>query len=337
MKRKRYLITGAGGTVGFALLEKLIKKKNNLVCAFDSDEERLFEISQKFSQSNKIHLFLGNIRDKERLLIAMETVDVVFHCAALKHVSLNEYNPFEVKKTNIDGVENVIECAIEKKVKKVIFTSSDKAVNPTNIMGVSKMMGERLILSSNNRIGDNPTIFSSVRFGNVLDSSGSILKIFRKQIDKNYPLTITDKNMTRFFINLDNAVKLCLYAENKMVGGEIFIKNMFSFNVRDLAFAFSKNLNIPIKYIGAKEGEKIYEELFTNEEAKRAYLYNKYICIVPDHISSHFSLNKNKFKNVITRGVKFDKELRSHEKLRCIENIKKILKSYGVKKTKSQL
>ena len=144
MKKKRYLITGAGGTIGLALLEKLIEKKNNIVCAFDSDEQRLFNISQKYN--NKVNLFLGNIRDKDRLLIAMETVDVVFHCAALKHVSLNEYNPFEVKKTNIDGVENIIECAIEKKVKKVIFTSSDKAVNPSNIMGISKMMGERLIL-----------------------------------------------------------------------------------------------------------------------------------------------------------------------------------------------
>jgi UDP-N-acetylglucosamine 4,6-dehydratase len=334
MKRKRYLITGAGGTIGLALLEKLIKNKNNLVCAFDSDEERLFKISQKFPKSNKIHLFIGNIRDKERLSIAMETVDVVFHCAALKHVSLNEYNPFEVKKTNIDGVENVIECAIKKKVKKVIFTSSDKAVNPTNIMGVSKMMGERLILSSNSRIGKNPTIFSSVRFGNVLDSSGSILKIFRNQIKENYPLTITDKRMTRFFINLDNAVKLCLYAENNMVGGEIFIKNMFSCNIRDLAFAFSKNLNTSVKYIGIKEGEKLYEELFTNEEAKRAYLYNKYICIVPDHISLSFSLKKNKFKNVIKRGLKFTKELRSDEKLLTIKNIKKLLNSYDVKRTK---
>jgi FlaA1/EpsC-like NDP-sugar epimerase len=337
MKKKRYLITGAGGTIGLALLEKLSKKKNTIICAFESDEERLFNISQKFSKSNKIHLFLGNIRDKERLSIAMETVDVVFHCAALKHVSLNEYNPFEVKKTNIDGVENIIECAIEKKVKKVIFTSSDKAVNPTNIMGSSKMMGERLILSSNNRIGKNPTIFSSVRFGNVLDSSGSILKIFREQIDKNYPLTITDKRMTRFFINLDNAVKLCLYAENNMIGGEIFIKNMFSFNIRDLAFAFSKNSKTPIKYIGVKEGEKLHEELFTNEEAKRAYLHNKYICIIPDHIFSHISLKKNKFKNIINRGLKFEKELRSDEKLVSINNIKKLLNSYDAKKTTIKL
>ena len=121
MKKKRYLITGAGGTVGSALLDKLIKKKDVIVCALDSDEERLFNISQKYPKSNQINLFLGNIRDKERLSIAMERVDTVFHCAALKHVSLNEYNPFEVKKTNIDGIENVIETSIKKKNKKSNF------------------------------------------------------------------------------------------------------------------------------------------------------------------------------------------------------------------------
>lgn len=328
MKRKRYLITGAGGTIGIALLKNLIKK-NNLVCAFDSDEERLFNISQKYSKyKKKINLFLGNIRDKERLSIAMETVDVVFHCAALKHVSLNEYNPFEVKKTNIDGVENIIECAIEKKVKKVIFTSSDKAVNSTNIMGISKMMGERLVLSSNNRIGKNPTIFSSVRFGNVLDSSGSILQIFREQLSKNYPLTITDMKMTRFFINLNDAINLCFYAEQNMIGGEIFIKNMASINIKDLAYAFSKNQNFKIDYIGMKEGEKLYEELFTNEEAKRAYLYNNYIYIFPQNWQTGLSFKqKNKIKLIMKKGLKFKEELRSDKNILTIKDIQKLLNS----------
>ena len=337
MKKIRYLITGAGGTIGLALLDSLVKQKNVIICALDSDEERLFKISQKHPESyKKINLFLGNIRDKERLSIAMETVDIVFHCAALKHVSLNEYNPFEVKKTNIDGVENIIECAIKKRIKKVIFTSSDKAVNPTNIMGISKMMGERLVLSSNNRIGKNPTIFSSVRFGNVLDSSGSILQILRKQILNNIPLTITDKKMTRFFINLDTAIELCLYAEKNMVGGEIYVKNMASVNITDLAIAFSKKTNPSIKYIGAKIGEKLYEELFTNEEAERAYMYNGYICIVPEYVGSHLFINKKtKFKNIINQGIKVNKALRSDEKLLSVKDIKKMLSLYHGKKTKS--
>jgi len=258
----------------------------------------------------------------------MEKVDVVFHCAALKHVSLNEYNPFEVKKTNIDGVENVIDCAIKKKVKKVIFTSSDKAVNSTNIMGISKMMGERLILSSNNRVGKNPTIFSSVRFGNVLDSSGSILQIFREQLSKNYPLTITDSKMTRFFISLNNAINLCFYAEQNMIGGEIFVKNMVSINIKDLAYTFSKNQNPKIDYVGIKEGEKLYEELFTDEEAKRAYLYNSYIYIFPQNWRSGLSLKqKNKIKLIMKKGLKFKAELRSDKNVLNIKNIEKLLNS----------
>ena len=336
MEKKRYLITGAGGTIGSALVDRLIKDKNIIVCAFDSDEERLFNISQKYPNSNQINLFLGDIRDKDRLSIAMERVDTVFHCAALKHVSLNEYNPFEVKKTNIDGIENVIETSIKKKIKRVVFTSSDKAVNPTNIMGVSKMMGERLVLSSNNRIGKNPTIFSSVRFGNVLDSSGSILQIFRKQIFNKNPLTVTDKRMTRFFINLDTAVELCLYAEKNMVGGEIYIKNMASINITDLAKAFSKNSKPLINYIGTKIGEKLYESLITNEEAKRAYMYNGYICVVPESLKSNLSKKqKTKIKNLISRGFKIKKELRSDENLLSLKGIKKILNSHNVKKTKT--
>lgn len=334
MENKRYLITGAGGTVGSALLDKLIKKKNIIVCAFDCDEERLFNISQKYPNSNKLNLFLGNIRDKERLSIAMERIDTVFHCAALKHVSLNEYNPFEVKKTNIDGIENVIESSIKKKIRKVIFTSSDKAVNPTNIMGVSKMMGERLVLSSNNRIGKNPTIFSSVRFGNVLDSSGSILQIFREQTLNKLPLTITDKRMTRFFINLDTAVELCLYAEKNMFGGEIYIKNMASINITDLAIAFSKNSKPSIKYIGTKIGEKLYESLFTYEEAGRAYMHNGYICVVPESLSSSlYTKQKTKIKNMVRSGIKVNKELRSDDNLLSLKAIKKILNSHNAKKT----
>jgi FlaA1/EpsC-like NDP-sugar epimerase len=335
MEKKRYLITGAGGTIGSALVDKLIKNKNIIVCAFDNDEERLFNISQKYTNSNKINLFLGDIRDKDRLSIAMERIDTVFHCAALKHVSLNEYNPFEVKKTNIDGVENIIETSIQNKVKKVIFTSSDKAVNPTNIMGVSKMMGERLVLSSNNRIGKNPTIFSIVRFGNVLDSSGSILQIFRQQILSKNPLTITDKKMTRFFINLDAAIELCLYTEKNMVGNEIYIKNMASINITDLAVAFSENLKLSIKYIGTKIGEKLYESLFTHEEADRAYLYNDYICIVPENSSRLSKKQKTKIKDIIKSGLKIKKELRSDEDLLSLKGIKKILNSYNVKKSKT--
>lgn len=337
MKKIRYLITGSGGTIGSALLDKLMSKNNVTVCAFDSDEERLFNISEKYSTSrNNLHLFLGNIRDKQRLLLAMENIDVVFHCAALKHVYINEYNPFEVKKTNIDGVENIIDCAIEHKVNKVIFTSSDKAVNPINIMGASKMMGERLFISANNRVGMGPTIFSCVRFGNVIDSSGSVLQTFRKQINNNIPLTITDKRMTRFIITLNNAIDLCFYAERNMKGGEIFIKNMGSINITDLAIAFSKKSNPSIKYIGIKEGEKLYEELLTAEEASRAYVHEGFICILPELINKSLSIKqKKKFQDIAKNRLKFTKELRSDQKLLSLTNIRNLLSSCYAKKKNS--
>lgn len=334
MKKKRFLITGAAGTVGFALLEKLLKRKHLIVCAFDSDEQRLFNISKKYSYlKDKLHLFLGDIRDRERLSLAMEDVEIVFHCAALKHVSMNEYNPFEIKKTNVDGVENIIDCSIKQKVKKVIFTSSDKAVNPTNLMGISKMMGERMFLSSNNRVGNNPTVFSCVRFGNVINSSGSVLQTFTEQLKNNSALTITDKGMTRFFITLNNAVDLCLYAEKNMLGGEIFIKDMGSIKINDLAIAFSGNSKQSIKYIGVKDGEKLYEELLTYEESKRAYIFNGYIYLLPELNSYMYAKHQKKFEYIAKHGLKFNKELRSDGIKLSINKIKNLLSSSYVKKT----
>ena len=278
-------------------------------------------------------MFLGDIRDKERLYLAMENVEVVFHCAALKHVSINEYNPFEVKKTNIDGVENIIECSIKQKVKKVIFTSSDKAVNPTNLMGISKMMGERMFLSSNNRVGNNPTAFSCVRFGNVINSNGSVLETFAKQHENNLALTITDKEMSRFFITLNSAVDLCLYTEKNMLGGEIFIKDMGSIKIHDLAIAFLNNPKQPIKYIGIKEGEKLYEELLTYEESKRAYIFNGYIYLLPELNSYIYKKYKKKFEYIAKHGLKFNKELRSDGKKLSLKKIKNLLVSSYEKKT----
>lgn len=327
MKTFRYLITGAGGTIGSALVERLIIKKNSIICIYDNNEKSLFDLLQKYQKYNKrLRVYIGDIRDKHRLLLATKKVDVVFHCAALKHVFLSEYNPFEVKKTNLDGVENIIESSIQNKVKKVIFTSSDKAVNPTNIMGVSKMMGERLFISSNNRVGDSPTKFACVRFGNVLDSSGSILQIFKDQIKNKKPLTVTDKEMTRFFLTIKNAIDLCIFAENNMIGGEIFIKSMGSLNIHDLALLL-QNKNSKINIIGKKIGEKVYEELLSKEESHRAYIYKRYILLIPelnDYLSND---QKKRFKNISSSFQKFKDELRSDTNLFNMKQIKKFVLS----------
>ena len=224
---KRVLITGAAGSIGSALVKELIKY-SNVVCAYDQSEDGLFCLEQNLASNEKENFrpFLGSIRDPYRLQTAMRGIDTVFHCAALKHVYSSEYNPFEAVKTNVVGSQNVVEAALLQEVDKVILTSSDKAVNPTSTMGATKLLSERIFTSANLHKGEKKTKFSSVRFGNVLNTNGSVLEIFRRQLDNRLPLTITSTEMTRFFISIEEAVELCLEAANKMIGGEIFVKNM---------------------------------------------------------------------------------------------------------------
>jgi len=282
----RILVTGACGSIGFKMVERLLSE-GHTVCAFDQSEDGLFKLDQRFSSiySGNLKLFIGSIRDKERLNSALEGVNIVFHCAALKHVYLSEYNPFESMQTNILGVNNIINSAIKANVDRVIFTSSDKAVNPSSTMGATKLLGERLMSSANHYMGEHNTRFTSVRFGNVLNTNGSVLHIFKQQIDNKTPLTITSKDMTRFFISVSHALDLCLYAAKNMSGGEIFVKNMGCCNIMSLAKAVSNGKNFDYKIIGNKPGEKLYEELLTEVEAKRTVFVNDYYIILPDTIN----------------------------------------------------
>jgi UDP-N-acetylglucosamine 4,6-dehydratase/5-epimerase len=224
----RVLVTGACGSVGTALVLRLLET-GHTVCAFDQSEDGLFKLDQELNCGDgRLRLFIGNVRDEERLRRAMDGVSIVFHCAALKHVYLSEYNPFEAMQTNILGTNNVIQAALVSEVDRVVLTSSDKAVNPTSTMGATKLLGERLFISANHFAGRHKTRFSCVRFGNVLNSNGSVLQIFKRQLDNNLPLTITSKNMTRFFLSMSQAVDLCLNAAGSMVGGEIFVMSMGS-------------------------------------------------------------------------------------------------------------
>ena len=286
--KKRILITGGSGTIGTALTKRLLLD-GNIVCVFDNDENGLFNLENKIDKrfKDKVRFFLGDIRDLDRLDIACNKVESIFHCAALKHVMLNEYNPIEAVKTNVDGVSNVILAALRNKVERVVFTSSDKAVNPTSTMGTTKLLGERLITSANNLVGDSPTRFSSVRFGNVFNSRGSVIEIFRNQIKNRLPVTITHEDMSRFFLTTDDAVDLCILTERRMKGAEIFIKNMGSFKITDLALAMYKDIkNVKFDYVGLKPGEKIYEELITDQEAVRAYSKDDIIIVLPDTVES---------------------------------------------------
>jgi len=278
----RVLITGGCGTVGSALAKELIKKKY-IVCVYDHSEDSLFKLGQEFKKNNlkNYRLMLGDVRDYDRLNRALVGVDLVFHCAALKHVEISEINPVEAIKTNIEAISNLIISSIEQNVQKVLFTSSDKAVNPSSTMGVTKLMGEKLITSANTQVGNGRTRFATVRFGNILNSNGSVFTIFQKQIKAKKPLTITSKEMTRYFITLGQAVKICLFASKEMVGGEIFVSSMPATDILSLAKAISVN-QVSYEIIGLKPGEKLYEELLTEVEIKRSFKYKNENVIIPE-------------------------------------------------------
>ena len=278
-KNKKILITGGTGSIGQEILREILKREPAVVRILDVDETKQFELQQEYEGYENIRFLLGDIRDKDRLYRAIEGVDIVFHTAALKHVLACEYNPFEAVKTNVIGMQNLIDVAMDEEVEKVIFTSSDKAVNPTNVMGATKLLAERLITSANYYKGARKTIFSSVRFGNVLGSRGSIIPLFKKQIEHGGPVTITNNEMTRFIMPMREAIDLLFKATGLAQRGEIFVFKMKALKITDLAEVMIEELaqncgyspnEIKLKIIGTKPGEKLYEELMTEDEARRA-------------------------------------------------------------------
>jgi UDP-N-acetylglucosamine 4,6-dehydratase/5-epimerase len=272
------LVTGAAGTIGSGLVKRLSDFDVAALRALDNNETGLFDLEREL-RSQKVRTFVGDIRDKGRLERAFEGVDVVFHCAALKHVPLCEYNPFEAAKTNVFGTQNVIEAALDKEIGALVLISTDKTVNPLNVMGATKLVAERLVIAANQYKGNRETKFSCVRFGNVLDSRGSVLPIFKNQIDHGGPVTLTDREMTRFVITIDDAVALILNAGATSKGGEIYVPKLPSLNVRELAEAMIEMLaqkngyrpsDIKLTETGKRKGEKMYEELMTEDEARCA-------------------------------------------------------------------
>ena len=283
---ERYLVTGGSGSVGSALVKYLIER-GKIVCSYDHNEDGLFEQQQAIDPSKRSNLksFVGDVRDYDRLEQAMNGVDYVYHCAALKHVKLCEYNPFEALKTNVDGTNNVVNASLKHNVKRVVLTSSDKAVNPSSTMGVTKLLSERIITSGNNISGTKKTKFCSVRFGNVWNTAGSVGKIFKRQSIKQENITLTSPDMTRFFVTMSNAIDLCEYAMKNMLGGEIFISNMGKLNIKELAeqFILYFKSKSKLEIIGAYPGEKLYEELYTEQEALRTGLIDKFYIILPEN------------------------------------------------------
>ena len=278
-KNKRILITGGTGSLGNAITPELLKCDIQGLIIFSRDELKQYNMKQKFKNidiSNKLHFFIGDIRDRDRLNLALVNVDIVIHAAALKRVDSIEYNPIEAIKTNIIGTQNLIESSILNKVKYFMSISTDKAVNPFNLYGGTKFCLEKITISSNNFSG-NTTKFSVSRYGNVLGSRGSVIEIFDKLKKDNKTITITDGNMTRFTIDMSDAVKFILDNIVTMVGGEIFVPKLPSYNINTLAKYFT---NEEPKIIGLRPGEKLHEEMIGKYESFfTKILDNKYVIL----------------------------------------------------------
>lgn len=305
LNNKNILITGGTGSFGNELVPFLLKKFNpRKVIIFSRDEYKQSIMKSKFKDSEikKLRFLLGDVRDIERLKMAMRDVDFVIHAAALKQVPAAEYNPMEFVKTNIHGAENVVLAALHNNVKKIIALSTDKAANPINLYGSTKLASDKIFIAANKITGVNKNKFSIVRYGNVIGSRGSVIPIFKEFIQKkkNY-FPITDKRMTRFWFTLQDSIKFVLQCLKIMEGGEIFVPKIPSIRITDLAKAM--NSNYKLKIIGIRPGEKIHEQMCPAESSLNTLEYKKFYIIYPPDVDVKKKLNTFK-KNINETGKK---------------------------------
>ena len=293
LNNKVILITGGTGSFGKKFIDVVLKKYTpKKMIVYSRDEQKQFQLQQKLSgnKSSIIRYFIGDVRDSERLKLAMQGVDIVIHAAALKHIPIAEYNPFEAVKTNILGAQNVIDASFYNNVKQVIALSTDKASSPTNLYGATKLTSDKLFVAANNYKGDEKIKFSVVRYGNVMGSRGSVIPLFLKK-NKEGVFPVTDIKMTRFNITLMEGVEFVLLALKKMWGGEIFVPKIPSYRVIDVAKAISKKTKI--NYIGIRPGEKLHEELISQSDAINTVQFKNHFVILPN--SQFIRWNKKKY------------------------------------------
>lgn len=279
IKGKNVLITGGTGSFGNKMVETLLPFRPNKIVIFSRDEFKQYHMAKKFSKEKYscMRYLIGDIRDYDRLSFAFCDIDIIFHAAALKQVPAMEYNPSEAIKTNIYGAENIIRAAIYNNVKKVIAISTDKAVSPVNLYGATKMCFEKLFIAANNMVGERDICFSVMRYGNVFGSRGSVVPLFLKQSKDNL-FTITDQRMTRFTMTLQDAINFVLNSANKMIGREIFVPKLPSYNIEQLAKVI--NSEAEIKYIGIRPGEKIHECMINTHESHNTLNCNNYFIVL---------------------------------------------------------
>tara|TARA_B100000686_G_C16698457_1_gene921950 strand:+ start:178 stop:1179 length:1002 start_codon:yes stop_codon:yes gene_type:complete len=299
LNNKNILITGGTGSFGQKFIETVLNKfKPKRLIVFSRDEQKQFNLQQKWKEggSSPMRYFIGDVRDANRLSLAMRDADIVIHAAALKHVPAAEYNPFEAVKTNVLGAQNVIDASLQNNVKQVIALSTDKASSPINLYGASKLTSDKLFVAANNFKGSKNIRFSVVRYGNVMSSRGSVIPLFLNK-KKDGVIPITDKRMTRFNITLQEGVDFVLFCLKKMWGGEIFVPKIPSYRLIDLAKAVAPNCKL--KIVGLRPGEKLHEEMISTSDAVNTIEFKKYFVITP--YSKFINWNKKKF-------IKFNKE-----------------------------
>jgi UDP-N-acetylglucosamine 4,6-dehydratase/5-epimerase len=304
---KNILITGGTGSFGKKCTEILLKRyKPKRLIIFSRDELKQYEMSQVFSDKEYpcMRYFIGDVRDIDRLRRALREVDYVIHAAAMKQVPAAEYNPFEAIKTNVLGAQNIIDACIDMKVKKIIALSTDKAANPINLYGATKLCSDKLFIAGNAYRGAQCTKFSVVRYGNVMGSRGSVIPFFKQKKECGC-LPITDPRMTRFWITLEEGVNFVLYCMEQMCGGELFVPKIPSMNIMDLATAIAPECRT--KNVGIRPGEKLHEVMISKDDARRALEFDRFFIIQPDF--TYWTKN-NKWKEGkdVSEGFEYNSE-----------------------------
>ncbi len=323
LKGKSVLITGGTGSFGKAFVQRLLKDDEiKKLVVFSRDELKQFEMAEKIS-SPKLRYFLGDVRDYQRLIQATDGIDVIVHAAAMKQIPASEYNPMEAIKTNVIGAENIVNAAIANGIKKVVALSTDKAANPANLYGATKLCSDKLMVAGNVLAGLRETRFACVRYGNVLGSRGSVIPFFLEKA-KEGALPITDERMTRFWLTIEDGVQFVLDSLERMHGGEIFVPKIPSFKVTDVARVVCPG--VPTKVIGIRSGEKLHEVMITEDDSHSTYEFEEYYAILSPTLLQSGVYNKVGKK--VDEGFRFSSD--NNKVWHTDESFLKVLKSHGI-------
>ena len=326
---KSILITGGTGSLGKALTRHILKKYPEIrrLIIFSRDEQKQFQMAQEFTTQEhpQIRFFIGDVRDKERLIRAFQDIDYVIHAAAMKHVHIAEYNPDECIKTNIGGAENVVDACLKTNVKRVVALSTDKACAPINLYGATKLTSDKLFIAANNIKGENPIRFSVVRYGNVMGSNGSVIPFFINKKKEEGKLPITDPNMTRFNISLKGGVDMVMYALENAWGGELYVPKIPSYKIMDVAEAIGPECEKPI--VGIRPGEKVHEEMITPSDSFYTYDLGKYYAILPTTHMWDLKEYLNTFNAIrVPQGFSYNSE--NNSEWETVEGLRRLIKEH---------